>query len=1075
MGANLVGLEIELGLQDKGPTPWGGDIHPSEGRVVSIEVLRGGPNARASGNHFTCHSVRRMVQQKPVFLGPILHVNLDAELSAKVTVNSAQGKFEFALSDLTMGTAKHFLGGQVSVNRENAAMRLTEPDMEDDYPTMAKGQDGAVWLAYVAYQPGPPIIPERLQAQNFETLVPKGNGDQIRLMRWDGRAWQPPLDVTEPGLDVWRPTATVDGKGDVWIAWSQQVDGDWEIFYRRYTPATSQQPQGQWSEIVRLTRSPGSDIFVAATTDSQGVVWLAWQAWRKDNFDIMLAALSDGHPWKEPRVLSTSPANDWSPAIAADKLGNVYVAWDTYDKGNYDVILAVVGKEPMVMTVAGSAHFEARPSIVCDDKNRLWIAYEEGDEQWGKDYCGDHYRRIPLPKNPGAALYIHRTVKVKCLANGKLMQPADDLEQVLKAKLPRNRSLPRLCLDTTGGLWLLVRHHAKPGAAGENWSSYALRYDGRHWSFPQPLSNSSNVMDVRPALVPHGQGILAVYSGDDRTAGTLSRKQADLFACMLQPTGPAHVPELVADAETREAVVPVVHPDEAKDVARMRGTVIEAEGNKLRLLRGEFHRHTEYSSHQDQDGSLEDAWRYALDPAALDWIGIGDHDNGYGHEYPWWQMQKITDLFQNAPQFVAVHTYERSVVYPNGHRNVIMPHRGIRPLPRGILKGTPEGGTPDTKQLYAYLKFFGGICASHTSATNMGTDWRDNDPEVEPIVEIYQGHRHNYEHAGAPRAPTAATQVGGYEPAGYVWNALEKGYRLGFEASSDHISTHISYAVLLTQDVSRQGIIDAFKKRHSYGATDNILLDVRSGRYIMGDQFDTAKRPELDIHVQGTAPIAKLHVIRDNKYVYSAEPKEREVNLKYVDMEAKPGKTSYYYVCLEQQDGNLDDHFANRCAAAIALGKTGRLRQAGSSPPSRGKDVRHAKPICAADCTGPRYAKSLAGSYPSPLHAAGSGVSLPDHLSARSQRSAVQSSSCQRVRLRSQHRRSVAHTLSPARSRWSARCSSLRSATELFPPTNSSKSSRWPPAKRASMIASPVNGASTTSPPSWSTATPTKR
>jgi len=27
--------------------------------------------------------------------------------------------------------------------------------------------------------------------------------------------------------------------------------------------------------------------------------------------------------------------------------------------------------------------------------------------------------------------------------------------------------------------------------------------------------------------------------------------------------------------------------------------------------------------------------------------------------------------------------------------------------------------------------------------------------------------------------------------------------------------------------------------------------------------------------------------------------------LKYVDMEAKPGKTSYYYVRLEQKDGNL--------------------------------------------------------------------------------------------------------------------------------------------------------------------------
>ena len=52
---------------------------------------------------------------------------------------------------------------------------------------------------------------------------------------------------------------------------------------------------------------------------------------------------------------------------------------------------------------------------------------------------------------------------------------------------------------------------------------------------------------------------------------------------------------------------------------------------------------------------------------------------------------------------------------------------------------------PDTKMLYAYLKKFNGIAASHTSGTSMGTDWRDNDPDSEPVVEIYQGDRQNYE------------------------------------------------------------------------------------------------------------------------------------------------------------------------------------------------------------------------------------------------------------------------------------------------------------------------------------------
>jgi hypothetical protein len=328
-------------------------------------------------------------------------------------------------------------------------------------------------------------------------------------------------------------------------------------------------------------------------------------------------------------------------------------------------------------------------------------------------------------------------------------------------------------------------------------------------------------------------------------------------------------------------------------------------GPELRLMRGEFHRHTEFSAHNDADGLLEDSLRYALDAGRLDWMGNGDHDNGFGHEYMWWLIQKVFDMHTHTPYFVGAMTYERSVVFPNGHRNVIMPRRGIRPLPRGELPGTAEEGTPDTKTLYAYLKHFGGMCASHTSGTNMGTDWRDNDPDVEPVVEIYQGHRHNYEHFGAPRSATAETQIGGYQPSGFIWNALAKGYRLGFESSSDHISTHISYGVLFVKETSRQGIIDAFKQRHCYAATDNIVLVVRSGSHLMGDSFETSERPTLSIEAEGTAPIARFHVVRDNKYIYTAEPNERRMQRTFTDNDAEPGKTSYYYVRIEQADGNL--------------------------------------------------------------------------------------------------------------------------------------------------------------------------
>ena len=46
-------------------------------------------------------------------------------------------------------------------------------------------------------------------------------------------------------------------------------------------------------------------------------------------------------------------------------------------------------------------------------------------------------------------------------------------------------------------------------------------------------------------------------------------------------------------------------------------------------------------------------------------------------------------------------------------------------------------------------------------------------------------------------------------------------------------------------------------------------------------------------------------MIRDDKYVFSTEPGEAAVKLRYADDDARPGQSHYYYVRVEQADGNL--------------------------------------------------------------------------------------------------------------------------------------------------------------------------
>ena len=282
---------------------------------------------------------------------------------------------------------------------------------------------------------------------------------------------------------------------------------------------------------------------------------------------------------------------------------------------------------------------------------------------------------------------------VKCYADGRLQQPANPATQM--EGLPRPKSHARLATAADGRLWLLFRHHPHPGAPARTWAEYAMSLNGSAWSRPRMLADSDGILDNRPALAPFGpDSVMAVYSGDCRLRGANNEPspgpmplKADLYATVLRGGSPATAPKLVEAVAASTDIQPV-HPHEPQDIRRLRECRVECGGKTYLLARGEFHRHTEYTCHGDRaDGSLEDMWRYALDAADMDWLGNGDHDNGWGHQYPWWITQKTMDIYHNPPWFIAPYTYERSVQWPNGHRNVIFTRRGIRTLPRGDLNG----------------------------------------------------------------------------------------------------------------------------------------------------------------------------------------------------------------------------------------------------------------------------------------------------------------------------------------------------------------------------------------------------
>ena len=753
-----------------------------------------------------------------------------------------------------------------------------------------------------------------------------------------------PEPVSPGNEDIYGAAVAVDGDGRVWVVWSRRTGANFDL-YARFRRG------GRWSPERRVTSHSGSDISPAAVTASDGAVWITWQGYR-GNFDVLVARQIADRFSEEQRV-STSDESDWAPQIAAGRDGVLAVSWDTYDNGNYDVYTRRLSYDRQVqlgdpVAIAVSPLFEARSSVAFDSEDRLWVAYEESFAGWGKDY-GAY-------ETTGSGLYQDTTVRVRVLEGRRLHEPASPLAAVfetLPASNPDNRGpfrrnrdpvhrlqpdpelaarrapgrtpyprskiaregYPRLAVDDSGNVFLVFRTSAGDiwGPLGTAWFEHAARFDGEAWEGPVYLGRSDGILDQRPALAVTGTGKLLIVGTTDHRFTDANRRNVnrkdfdhDLIAHEYA-TGPGtgrHQLEPLP-AENPAGLVTEVR-DELEQVAMMRNYRATIGGTELRLMRGEFHRHTAISGDGARDGSIVDAWRYFIDVSYLDWAGCCDHDNGF-REYTWWRTQKQSDAFHLGTQFVTLFSHERSVPYPEGHRNLLFAQRGIRPLSRlpRMAEDSPSEPAPDTQMLYRYLRRYGGLAAVHTSGTGMGTDWRDNDPEVEPWVEIYQGDRQSYEIVGGPRSNTAEDSIGGWRPLGFVSNALAKGYRLGFQASSDHISTHMSYANVWVTEPTREGLLEAIRKRRVYGATDNILADVRSRGHFMGEEFETNEAPRLEVALVGTAEFEKVSIIKDGRHVHSVDPGTRQVRMTWTDNTSRRGETSYYYVRGEQVDGEI--------------------------------------------------------------------------------------------------------------------------------------------------------------------------
>ncbi len=275
-----------------------------------------------------------------------------------------------------------------------------------------------------------------------------------------------------------------------------------------------------------------------------------------------------------------------------------------------------------------------------------------------------------------------------------------------------------------------------------------------------------------------------------------------------------------------------------------------------RIFWGDTHGHSGFA---EGIGTPERFMRWARDDARLDFVTHSEHDI-WLDDAEWEVLRANVQRYTEPGRFIAYLGYEWSVANTSGgHHNVLF--------------RTPEGRQRVPAQFFPTLsRLYQGLRSSAETRdvvviphAHQAGDYRLNDPELEPLIEIMSQH-------------------GNFEWFGRMY--LQHGHQVGFTAASDNHLSQPGYSApqggslsqrgglgaILAEERTTDGIFDGMKALRAYATTgDRIILDFTVNGATMGERTAFNEERTISGRVIGTAPIDRVDIIKNGRALYSED------------------------------------------------------------------------------------------------------------------------------------------------------------------------------------------------------------
>jgi hypothetical protein len=679
------------------------------------------------------------------------------------------------------------------------------------------------------------------------------------------------IDYRENNKGKLGETVTISGRGlalrptihyfdgVITVAWSEYRDELWLIILR-------QKVKGRWTDEVIVSR--GEALFYPFLGDNKNDFILTYCKQTTYHSDVYLYNLSTR---KNEKV--NVAAKCYRPTFVYDKDGSFFVVYDSFNGITYDIIIRARINDLWTQEkcISQSKYRCAQPCIGLSGDLKVVGWYENGSSSYFS------YNTIDVG-------YINNSFH---LSNYQIL--VENRNWYNNINITYNQKGLVVFTYTIGKTNILCRIRGLDGI----WTKGVL------------LSFNDTNCAIRPQAALDNNGKLSYVWQYAMKNGHKQRNAEIIY-------NEVSLKEIAVynDYDLEVWVDKFVQP-----IACKKNIELVTEDNKVAWLKeknidcnlyfGDIHGQSNMS---DGQGELDQYYHYAKIDAHMDFCALTDHDiyPDVATDSEWEWNRATRNLFNSEENFTALLSFEwTSNEYKNdfGHKNVYYPGKEGSLFP----SVDPKGLNPD--RLYKSIKKAGGQCIPHHPAANWGlvsaaTDWDYHDEEVERLVEIFSRHA-NYEKT---EDMSKYTKNVAKFPDHCAQDALSRKYHLGFTAGSDsHQMEHGiegGIVCVYSKENTSESIWKALYDRHTYATTGSrILLSFDANGAQMGEEISIDEEVKITVHVVGTQKIKKVEIIKDNKTIFKAEDKEKEVNFAYL---CENGKGEHcYYVRVEQEDEQL--------------------------------------------------------------------------------------------------------------------------------------------------------------------------